>query len=270
LLIVLSGCLLREPKRDNLDLTLPESADPPRQARDRVSKLTIDGQDFSEPRAIKRSVWVAPAEGKKTVTVEYSFWPNSYTNILRTKVVTMPPGERVAADLTQEDPATPDRIKPIYVPTPHEVVIAMCKLGNVGPRDIVYDIGSGDGRLVVMAVKFFGAKKGVGVDIDNSLVALAWQNARRDEVQDKVEFRAGDALEIKDFSEASVVLLYVGDVLNRKLKPVLQKTLKPGSRVVSHRFLMGDDWPPEQSITIQAKNNYGDLEEYRLHLWTIK
>ena len=140
----------------------------------------------------------------------------------------------------------------------------------VGPDDVVYDIGCGDGRLVIQAVKFFGAKKGVGIDIRDSLILECLKNARREEVSDKVEFRVADALKIKDFSEASVVLLYLGDFLNHKLKPTLQGTLKPGSRVVSHRFLMGDDWPPDESITITATNNYGKQEEYHLHLWTIK
>jgi len=156
------------------------------------------------------------------------------------------------------------------VPTPHEVVEAMCKLGNVGPKDVVYDIGSGDGRLVILAVKKFGAKKGIGIDIDESLVKKSQENARKEGVSDKVEFRAGDALAIKDFSEASVVLLYLGDFLNRKLKPALQKTLKPGSRVVSHRFEMGKDWLPDRTVTMHATNNDGDQEEYKLHLWTIK
>ena len=265
----LVGCL-REPRPDNLELTLPKSADAPRHAPERVSKLTIDGNDYTEPRWTTRKMRVDPAEGKDSITIQFSFWPNTYTNIIRTKIVPMKRGEHVSADLTEEDPNTPDRIKPIYVPTPQEVVDAMCELASVGPKDVVQDIGSGDGRLVITAVKKFGAKKGVGIDIDESLVNLARENARKQEVLDKAEFRAGDALEIKDFSASSVVLLYVGDWLNLKLKPVLQKTLKPGSRVVSHRFLMGQDWPPEKSITIQAKNNYGDHEEYRLHLWTIK
>lgn len=265
-----SGCLLREPRPDNLELTLPHSADPPRYAPERVSRLTIDGQDYSQPRGTTRKLRIEPAEGKDIITIEFSFWPNTYTNILRTKVVPMKRGERVHADLTEEDPATPDRIKPIYVPTPQEVVEAMCELAQIGSGDAVQDIGSGDGRLVITAVKKFNAKKGVGVDIDEHLVKLARENARKQEVLDKTDFRAADALQIKDFSESSVVLLYVGEALNLKLKPVLQKTLKPGARVVSHRFLMGSDWPPEKSITIQAKNNYGDQEEYRLHLWTIR
>ncbi len=259
----------QEPTSSNLELTLPESAEPPKHAPERVSKLTIDDKDFTTPRGAKRSLKVQGAAGKDSVTVVYSFWPNTYTNITRTKVVKLVKDKSVTADLTDEDPATPDKIKPIYFPTPTEVVEAMCKLGKVGPEDVVHDIGSGDGRLVILAVKKFGAKKGFGIDIEAALVKKSWENAKKDDVTAKVDFRACDALEIKDFSEASVVLLYVGEALNLKLRPILQKTLKPGSRVVSHRFLMGD-WKPDGSITITAKNNYDQNEDYRLHLWTIK
>jgi len=271
--LVPAGCTQKTPKKDptagNVELTLPESSPAPSHAPERVSKLTVDGKDYSEPRATKRTLQVETVPGAATVSIEYSFWPNTYTNIIRTKVVTLAKDKSVNVDFSNEDPNTPDKIKPIYFPTPTEVVEAMCKLGNVGANDIVHDIGSGDGRLVILAVKKFDAKKGVGVDIDADLVKKSWENAKKEGVEKKVEFRAGDALEIKDFSEASVVLLYVGEDLNLKLRPILQKTLKPGSRVVSHRFRMGD-WEPDRSITITAKNNSGEKEDYRLHLWTIK
>lgn len=257
------------PTTGNLELTLPNTSEPPKHAPERVTKLTVDEKDFSNPPGAKRKLQVQTAAGKDSVTVVYSFWPNTYTNIIRTKVVKLVKDKTVSADLTAEDPATPDKIKPIYFPTPYEVVEAMCKLGKVGKDDVVHDIGSGDGRLVILAVKKFGAKKGVGIDIEADLVKKSWENAKKDDVTAKVDFRAGDALEIKDFSEASVVLLYVGEDLNLKLRPVLQKTLKPGSRVVSHRFLMGD-WKPDESITITAKNNYDQNEDYKLHVWTIK
>lgn len=275
LISIVVGCLRepstapKDPISGNLKLVLPASFPPPKYAPERISQLTVDGKDYTDPRATERTLLVEAAAGKDVVTIEYSYWPNTYTNIIRTKVVTLVRDKSVAVDFNSEDAATPDKIKPIYFPTPYEVVEAMCELGNVGPKDIVHDIGSGDGRLVILAVQKFGAKKGVGIDIDADLVTKSWENAKKDGVTDKVDFRAGDALEIKDFSEASVVLLYVGEALNLKLKPVLQKTLKPGSRVVSHKFLMGD-WAPDKSIKINAKNNYGDKEDYELHVWTIK
>jgi cyclopropane fatty-acyl-phospholipid synthase-like methyltransferase len=163
----------------------------------------------------------------------------------------------------------PDLIKPIYVPTPNDVVKEMCKLANIGPKDVVYDIGCGDGRLVIKAVKDFGAMKGVGIDIRPELIRDCNENAKNAGVADKVEFREADALKIKDFSEASVVLLYLGDHLNEALKPDLKKSLKPGSRIVSHRFRMGADWPPDQTFKKKAPDNRGDEAEFELHLWTI-
>ena len=257
------------PSTANLVLILPESADPPKHAPERVTMLTIDGHDYTLPRSTRRHLFIEPAAGKDKITIEYSFWPNTYTNIIRTKVVPHSRSSKTDVDLTREDSATPDKIKPIYFPTPNEVVEAMLKLGDVGPDDVVHDIGSGDGRLVIMAVKKFNAKKGFGIDIEEYLVDKSRENARKEGVEGKVEFRAGDALELKDFSEASVVLLYIGTDLNLKLRPLLQKTLKPGSRVVSHRFKMGD-WTPDRSVTIKAKNNYDEMEQYELHLWTIK
>ena len=216
-----------------------------------------------------RMLQIEPQAGKDNVSVEYSYWPNTYTNIIRTKVVPFNEGTRMRVDLTSEDLDTPDKIKPIYYPTPNAVVDAMCKLGNVGPNDVVYDIGSGDGRLVIRAVKVFGAKKGVGIELNAELVKKSWENAGKEGVTKKVEFRQGDAQEIKDLSEASVVLLYVGEALNMKLRPILQTTLKPGARVVSHRFLIGD-WRQDSSIMVQASNNSDLQETYQLHLWTIK
>jgi cyclopropane fatty-acyl-phospholipid synthase-like methyltransferase len=178
-------------------------------------------------------------------------------------------GKAIAVDLTKKAPGDSEDIKPIYVPTPQKVVEEMCKLAKVGKDDVVYDIGCGDGRLVITAVKQFKAKKGVGIDIRAELVKKCKDNAKKAGVDDRTEFRAADALKIKDFSEATVVLLYLGDHLNLALRPTLRKTLKPGARVVSHRFLMGD-WKPDRTVELRAKNLSDELDDYKLHLWTIK
>ena len=123
--------------------------------------------------------------------------------------------------------------------------------------------------MVIHAVKEFGARKGVGIDLLPELVKLSRANAKQAGVDDRVTFLQKDALTIKDFSEASVVFLYIGERLNVKLRPTLQKTLRPGSRIVSHRFLMGD-WKPDRTETIRARNNAGNLTTFKLHLWTIK
>jgi SAM-dependent methyltransferase len=272
-LTVSAGCkktAVVETDTVELVLKLPETSEPPRHAPSRITKLTIDGKDVTDPkRPTQLKVLVKPAAAKDTIEIVYDYWPNTYTNIIRRKVMKVETGKTAEADLTKEDPNTRDLIKPIYFPTPKAVVEKMCEMAQIGKEDVVYDIGCGDGRLVIMAVKQFGAKKGVGIDIDADLVKESRKNAKAESVADKTEFRTDDALNIKDLSEATVVLLYLGEDLNLKLRPILQKTLKPGSRIVSHRFRMGD-WNPDLTKEIKAKNNNDEDEDYVLHLWRIK
>src|SRR5262249_1178627 len=152
------------------------------------------------PRGPKRRLKVdRPADPKSSVTIVFSFWPNTYTNIIRTKKVVLPDGKSL--DLNLKDTQSDDQIRPIYYPTPTEVVEEMCRMGKVGKDDVVYDIGCGDGRMVITAAKKFGANKGVGIDINPELVTLCQKNAKEAGVGDKVEFKQGDALKIKDWSE---------------------------------------------------------------------
>src|SRR5262249_3439049 len=190
--------------------------------------------------------------------------PNNYTTITRTKEVDVKPGQQVEADLGAPDAKWPDKIVIRYVPTPQEVVDEMLKLGKVGKGDVVFDLGCGDGRIVVSAVKKAGAKRGIGVDIDPERIKDSHATAKENGVEDKVEFRQQDVLQLKDLSDATVVMLYMGNELNMALRPILWKALKPGTRVVSHRFTMGD-WKPEKTITVY--DNEG--EKYLLHLWII-
>src|SRR5262249_33420480 len=134
-------------------------------------------------------------------------------------------------------------------------------------EDVVYDLGCGDGVLVVTAVQKFHAKRGVGVDLDPKRLREARANAKRAGVEAKVEFRQGDVLKVKDLSEATVVLLYMSDDLNQLLRPILQKQLKPGARIVSHRFTMGD-WKPDKTEMVDIEHDIP--EEKLIHLWTIK
>ncbi|HEX6732121.1 MAG TPA: class I SAM-dependent methyltransferase [Pyrinomonadaceae bacterium] len=140
-----------------------------------------------------------------------------------------------------------------YVPTPQTVVDEMLKLAAVTNRDVVYDLGSGDGRIVITAAKKYGAR-GVGVDIDPERVKEANANAVQAGVTDRVKFVEQDLFKT-DLKEASVVTLYLLPAVNLKLRPKLWSELKPGTRVVSHRFDMGD-WKPEKTVEIDGSTIY--------------
>lgn len=128
-----------------------------------------------------------------------------------------------------------------YVPTPQEVVDRMLRLAEVGKNDVVYDLGCGDGRIPITAAKQFGAR-GVGVDIDPQRIAEANANAKLAGVAHLVTFKLQDAM-ATDLSDATVVTLYLLSSSNLKLRPMLTRQLKPGARIVSHAFSMGD-WTP--------------------------
>jgi SAM-dependent methyltransferase len=145
-----------------------------------------------------------------------------------------------------------------YVPTPPEVVEGMLKLAGVRPDDVVYDLGCGDGRIVIMAAKKFHAR-GVGIDIDPDRVREANENARREGVAGRVRFIQQNFFNA-DIHEATVVTLYLLTSVNLKLRPKLLKELKPGTRVVSNTFDMGD-WKPDKEI---------EVDGHRLYLWVIK
>lgn len=140
-----------------------------------------------------------------------------------------------------------------FVPTPQPVVDRMLELAKVDEDDVVYDLGSGDGRIVITAAKKYGAR-GVGIDIDPQRIAEARENARAAGVEDKVEFRQADLFEV-DLSEATVVTLYLLPSLNLKLRPKLMRELRPGTPVVSHAFDMGD-WEPEVAEEIDGDDIY--------------
>ncbi|HYD78469.1 MAG TPA: methyltransferase domain-containing protein [Paucimonas sp.] len=145
-----------------------------------------------------------------------------------------------------------------YVPTPQSVVDKMLDLAKVKAGDVVYDLGCGDGRIVVTAAKERGAR-GVGIDLNPERIAEANANAKKAGVAQKVKFVVGDLYKA-DFSDANVVTLYLLPEVNRKLRPQLWKQLKVGTRVVSHDFDMGNEWPPEKEEMVDGKTVY---------LWTI-
>ena len=145
---------------------------------------------------------------------------------------------------------TPDVI---FVPTPNDVVNKMLELANVTAKDVVYDLGCGDGRIVITAAQRYGCR-GVGIDIDPERIREATENVQKAKVTDKVKFIQGDLFEA-DISEATVVTLYLLTELNLKLRPKLMKDLRPGTRVVSHAFSMGD-WKPERTELVNGASVY--------------
>jgi len=146
-----------------------------------------------------------------------------------------------------------------FVPTPQAVADEMLKLARVGPDDLVYDLGSGDGRIVILAAQKYRAR-GVGIELDPPLVEIARQVAREGEVTDRVTFVEGD-LFTADISAATVVTLYLSPGVNARLEEKLKRELRPGTRIVSHQFGIGH-WPPD--VSIPARNGTS------LFLWTVR
>lgn len=155
-------------------------------------------------------------------------------------------------------PAGPQpRLDVPYVPTPNDVVAQMLAMGDVGAEDFVIDLGSGDGRIAIAAVRDRGAKGAFGVDINPERIAEARENARAAGVADKVTFEQQNLFET-DLSKATVVTMYLLETVNAKLRPKLLE-LEPGTRIVSHAFSLGD-WTPDQSATVNGRTVY---------MWTV-
>ena len=146
-----------------------------------------------------------------------------------------------------------------FVPSPDSVVDAMLELAHVTAADVVYDLGSGDGRIPIAAAKRYGAF-GVGVEIDAKLNRMAADNAKRAGVTDRIRFLTQDLFEA-EIGQASVVTLFLLPRINQDLIPKLKRELRPGTRIVSHQFDMGEQWPPEKSQ---------DVNGLMIYLWTIK
>jgi tRNA G37 N-methylase Trm5 len=168
-----------------------------------------------------------------------------------------------AGAATQIVPGKPHREPDVpFVPT-HELVVAeMLRIANVGKDDVLYDLGSGDGRIVIAAARQFGTR-GTGIEIDPSLVDKANENARRAGVTDRVRFVVGDIFET-DFRDATVVTLYLLQDVNLRLRPKLLKELRPGTRVVSHNYHMGD-WQPEKTVKVRRP----DGVEHTVYFWIV-
>lgn len=156
---------------------------------------------------------------------------------------------------SQSKPLRPPDVR--YEPSSPEIVKRMLELGGVRKGDVLYDLGCGDGRIVIAAAKQYGVR-GVGIDIDPQRIAEANANAKAAGVAKLVKFRVGDLFEA-DVREATIVTLYLWPWINLKLRPILLQQLKPGSRIVSHYHDMGD-WPPEKQI---------EVEGHQIYMWTV-
>jgi precorrin-6B methylase 2 len=146
----------------------------------------------------------------------------------------------------------------VFVPTPHDVVDAMLKVAKVGTGDVLYDLGSGDGRIPITAAQKYGIARGIGIDINPERIKEANENRMKSGVGERVTFINGDLFESK-LSDATVITLYLLPALNLKLLPKLLKELKPGTRIVSHAFDMGS-WKPQQTLNVGGRSVY---------FWTI-
>ncbi|MFB2936758.1 cyclopropane-fatty-acyl-phospholipid synthase family protein [Aerosakkonemataceae cyanobacterium BLCC-F154] len=174
--------------------------------------------------------------------------------------------DQAKAEVKQQTPnviaqlAVPEKDVP-FVPTPEIVVAEMLKQAKVDKNDVLYDLGSGDGRIVITAAQKFGAR-GVGIDIDPELVKKSQENAQKAGVADRVKFMQQDLFKT-DLSEATVVTLYLLPDVNLKLRPKLLSELKPGTRVVSHNYDMGE-WKPENVVKVK-----GPRYEHTVYSWVV-
>jgi tRNA G37 N-methylase Trm5 len=150
----------------------------------------------------------------------------------------------------------------IYVPTPPEVVERMLALANIDRDDVLYDLGSGDGRIPITAVQDYDIRRAVGIEIDPQRIREANANAKEAGVSDRVRFLNQDLFE-SNFSDATVVTLYLLPTLNVRLRPQLLSQLEPGTRIVSHEFDMGE-WQPERTEQIEANGRM-----HTVYLWTV-
>lgn len=251
----------QEKKPATIKISVTESS-----FRDTIVK--VDGVEIKGKDGV-RVFTSEPLEAGKEYKfkVEALIEPNNYTKITRPREVTLKAGEELKLDLTVEDKKL-DKIVVRWVPTPNDIVDKMAELAKVTKDDVIFDPGCGDAIMLIRPVKKLGAKKGIGIDIDPKMVKIAQEKAKEEGVADKIVIKEGDILNETDMAicaEASVVLIYIGDDLGARMAPVLQKLLKPGTRVISHRFKLGD-WAPDKTLTVKGE----DGDDYTLHIWTVK
>jgi uncharacterized protein (TIGR03000 family) len=237
--------------------------------------LKVEGKELeANDRAAKEGVRVLVTpdlDPGKTYAykIEASIVPNNYTTIVRTREITFKAGEEITLDLRKKDDKIADNVIIRWVPTPRIVAKDMGDLAKITKDDVVMDPGCGDAIMIITALEDFKAKRGIGTDLDPEMVKKATEAVKTAKLEDKITIKEGNALKLTadDLKDVTVVMLYMANELNIRLRPILWEHLKPGARVVSHRFIMGD-WKPDKSITVTREGDYG-VEDFHLHVWTI-
>jgi uncharacterized protein (TIGR03000 family) len=266
-LLMVSSTQAEEKQSAFLKVMVPEKA-----------KLEIEGIATLQTGETRRFQTPALEVGKEYVYTLKVILEDGTSTKTWSKDVFITAGKTVEVDLRKSENTTAPNLNDVlfvddkkdtivvpYVPTPQPVVDKMLELAAVKEGDVVYDLGCGDGRIVITAVKKYKAKRGFGLDLNPERVKDSLKNAKASGVEKQLEFKEGDVLKLTDVSEANVVTLYLLPEVNKRLKPVLLKTLKPGSRVVSHDFDMGDDWKPEKEVEVDV-----DGVKHTVYLWIIK
>jgi uncharacterized protein (TIGR03000 family) len=259
-----AGAAAQEKVKSHFVIKVPDG--PPHGYKETI--LTVGGQPTEQSGPERKFVTPDLDKGEPyTYEIKAIIEPNNYTHIYRTKKVTFKGGDTINVDMTTK--VGDEKIKVRWVPTPTDIIDKMCEMAKVTKNDTVYDLGCGKGEMLIQAVKKFNAKRGVGIEIDPAILDGAdggRAKVKKEGVADRIELKIGDILNVteKDMADADVVLLYIGDELGERLGPVLRKALKPGDRVVSHRFSLGN-WEPTTQIEVHGE----DGGTYNLLMWVI-
>ena len=238
--------------------------------------LKVDGKELDQDKSDKDGVRVVITPGLEpgkthVFKIEAKIVPNNYTEIFRTREIQLTAGGQLTLDLRKMDEKIKDDVHVRWVPTPEAVVRDMCELAKVNEDDVVMDPGCGDAIMIITAVRDYKAKKGLGNDLDPMKVLESQENVARAGLKERVTIKQGNALHLTadETKDVTVLMLYMGNDLNIQLRPLIWEHMKPGTRVVSHRFIM-DDWKPDRTIKVTHEDEFDEeLENFTLHLWKV-